>query len=64
MSLLYADTSALVRAYFANEPEHKELSARLLEGDEAVVSSEITRLEFASAVSAAERGGCGSPGCF
>lgn len=53
MSVLYADTSALVRAYFAEEPEHAELRARLLEGDEALVSSELTRLEFASAVSAA-----------
>jgi len=33
------------------------LRARLLEGDEAVVTSELTRLEFASAVSAAARTG-------
>lgn len=57
MTVFYADTSALVRAYFADEPEHRELRARLLEGDEAVVSSELTRLEFASAVSAAARTG-------
>jgi len=57
VSLLYADTSALVSAYFADEPEHGKLRARLLEGDEAVVSSELTRLEFASAVSAAARTG-------
>lgn len=57
MSILYADTSALVRAYFADEPEHAELRARLLEGDQAVVSSELTRVEFASAVSAAARSG-------
>ena len=57
MSLLYADTSALVRAYFADEPDHVELRVRLLEGDEAVVTSELTRLEFASAVSAAARTG-------
>ena len=57
MSLLYADTSALVRAYFAEEPEHAELTARLLEGDEAVVTSELTRLEFVSAVSSAARAG-------
>jgi predicted nucleic acid-binding protein len=57
VSLLYADTSALVRAYFADEPEHAELSARLLEGGEAVVTSELTRLEFASAVTAAARSG-------
>jgi uncharacterized protein len=57
LSLLYADTSALVRAYFAHEPEHAQLRARLLEGNEAVVTSELTRLEFASAVSAAARTG-------
>jgi predicted nucleic acid-binding protein len=33
------------------------LRARLLEGNEAVVTSELTRLEFASAVSAAARTG-------
>jgi predicted nucleic acid-binding protein len=55
LSLLYADTSALVRAYFTDEREHADLRARLLEGDEAVVSSEITRLEFASAVQAGAR---------
>jgi predicted nucleic acid-binding protein len=57
VSLLYADTSALVRAYFADEAEHVDLKARLLEGDEAVVTSELTRLEFASAVSVAARAG-------
>ncbi len=55
MSVLYADTSALVRAYFADEPDHDELSRRLLEGEETVVSSELTRVEFASAVSMAAR---------
>jgi len=57
VSLLYADTSALVHAYFADEPDHAALRARLLDGDEAVVTSELTRLEFASAVSAAARTG-------
>jgi len=57
VSLLYADTSALVRAYFAGEPEHDKLRARLLEGEEAVVSSELTRVEFATAVSVAARTG-------
>ena len=57
MSVLYADTSALVRAYFADEPDHAELRVRLLEGDEPVVTSELTRLEFASAVSAAAKSG-------
>jgi predicted nucleic acid-binding protein len=55
VSVLYADTSALVRAYFADEPDHDELRTRLLEGEEPVVSSELTRVEFASAVSVAAR---------
>ena len=54
---MYADTSAIVRAYLADEPEHEALKARLLEGEEAVVTSEITRLELASAVSVAARSG-------
>jgi predicted nucleic acid-binding protein len=45
-----------VRAYFADEPEHDELRSRLLEGEEAVVSSELTRVEFASAIAVAARG--------
>lgn len=53
MSVLYADTSAIVRAYFADEPDHAALRAMLLEGDEPVVTSEIARVEFASAVTAA-----------
>lgn len=57
MSFLYADTSALVRAYFADEPDHESLRCLLLEGSDPVVSSELTRVEFASAVAAAHRGG-------
>ena len=55
MSLLYADTSAIVRAYFADEPDHDALRSMLLEGSEPVVSSELARIELASAVSAARR---------
>lgn len=55
MSLLYADTSALVRAYLVDEPDHETLRARLLEGDEAVVASELARVELTSAVTAAGR---------
>jgi predicted nucleic acid-binding protein len=51
----YADTSALVGAYLANEADHAELRALLLEGDRPVVTSELTRVEFASAVAAAGR---------
>ena len=53
MSLLYADSSALLRAYFADEDEHIELRSLLLGEREPVVTSEITRLELASAVRSA-----------
>lgn len=55
--LLYADTSALVRAYFADEDDHDELRSLLLEGSDPVVTSELARLEFASATMAAARAG-------
>lgn len=57
MTLLYADTSAILRAYFADEPDHDVLRALLLEGDHAVVTSEIAGLEIANAVRAAGAGG-------
>lgn len=53
--MLYADTSALVRAYLADEPDHAPLREMLLDGDNAVFTSELTRAEFASAVIAAGR---------
>lgn len=56
MSLLYADTSALARAYFSDEDDHAELRKMLLEGKDPVVTSEIARLELASAVRAAVSG--------
>lgn len=55
MSVLYADTSAIIRAYFADEPDHEPLRHLLLEGSAPVVTSELTRVEFASAVTAAHR---------
>jgi uncharacterized protein len=57
MTLRYVDTSALVRCYFPDEPEHDELRALLLDGSEPVVTSELTRLELASAAYAAHRAG-------
>jgi uncharacterized protein len=57
VSVLYADTSALVRAYFVDEPDHEPLRHLLLAGTDPVVTSELTRVEFASAVSAAHRAG-------
>lgn len=55
--LLYADTSALVRAYFIDEEDHELLRILLLDGGDAVVTSELARLEFASATVAAARAG-------
>ncbi len=57
MTVYYADTSALVRAYFVDEPDHAELRDLLLDGREPVVTSELTRVELASAVMAAARAG-------
>lgn len=57
MSVVYADTSALVRAYFADEDDHERLRASLLEGDDVVVTTELARIELASAVHAAARTG-------
>ena len=57
MSLLYADSSALLRAYFSDEVDHAELRTLLLGEREPVVTSEITRLELASAVRAAYSAG-------
>lgn len=55
--IFYADTSALVRAYLPQEDDHDQLRTLLLEGDLPVVTSELTRVEFASAVAAAARAG-------
>ncbi len=57
MSLIYADSSALVTAYFPDEPAHEALRSLLLEGSEPVVTSELARLELASATRAAAAGG-------
>ncbi|MDT7799444.1 MAG: uncharacterized protein QOI78_2877 [Actinomycetota bacterium] len=57
MTAFYADTSALVTAYLHDEPGHGKLRELLLEGDELVLSSDLTRIEFASALTAARRTG-------
>jgi predicted nucleic acid-binding protein len=57
VTLFYADSTALLRAYFADEPDHDELRALLLEQPQAVVTSEISRLELASAIRAAMAAG-------
>jgi uncharacterized protein len=55
--IYYVDTSALIRAYFSGEPDHQRLRELLLEGDAPVVTSALTRVEFASAIAAAGRAG-------
>lgn len=57
MSIRYADTSALIRCYLVDEDDHERLRGLLLEGREPVVTSEITRVELASALGAAVRAG-------
>lgn len=57
MTLYYADTSALARAYLADEADHGELRSLLLESGNLVVTSEITRLELASAMRTAHVAG-------
>jgi predicted nucleic acid-binding protein len=57
VSLLYADTSALARAYLADEPDHAALRDQLLEGDDPVVTSELAAVELSAAMTAAERAG-------
>lgn len=54
--MIYADASGIVRAYFADEPDHDRLRALLL-GNSPVVSSELARVELASAAAAAVRAG-------
>jgi predicted nucleic acid-binding protein len=55
--VIYADTSAFGRVYFADEDDHQPLRSLLVEGDEQVVSSQLARLELASAATRAQRAG-------
>lgn len=57
MTLVYVDASALLRAYFPDEPDHRVLWERLIDGEETVVSSELASVEVASAVRSAETAG-------
>ncbi len=57
VTVLYADTSAVVGAYLTDEPEHVDLRSLLIDGGHLVLTSELTRLEFASAITAAKRVG-------
>ncbi len=55
MPLLYADTSAIVSAYLSDEPDHRTLNRMLLSGDDPVVTSELSLVEFGSAMARAHR---------
>lgn len=57
MPLLYADTSAVIRAYLSDEDDHAPLNRLLLVGNDPVVTSELTHVEFTSAIAAAHRAG-------
>ncbi len=57
MTLLYADTSAIARAYLTDEAGHEQVRTLLFESDNRVVTSELARLELASAIVAASRTG-------
>ncbi len=49
VTVLYADSGAVLGAYLADDPDHAALRAVLLEGPDPVVSSEVVRVEVASA---------------
>ncbi|HEX4747351.1 MAG TPA: type II toxin-antitoxin system VapC family toxin [Gaiellaceae bacterium] len=57
MTLLYADTSALARAYLPDQPEHDRMRSLLLETGPPVVTSEIAAVELSAAITAAARAG-------
>jgi predicted nucleic acid-binding protein len=57
LTVLYADASVIVRAYFEDEPEHEPLRRLLFDQGHRVVSSEIVWLEHAAAVQAAAKAG-------
>jgi uncharacterized protein len=55
VSVTYVDTSAMVRAYLRDEPDHAAWRAYLLGSAATLLSSSVLRLELAAAVSAARR---------
>jgi predicted nucleic acid-binding protein len=57
VTVFYADTSAVVGAYLSDEADHAELRELLIDSGHLVLTSELTRLEFASAMTAAKRDG-------
>lgn len=57
MRVIYADTSALVRAWLPDEPDHAAIRKIVFHDGNFIVTSELARLEFAGAVHAAARDG-------
>lgn len=57
MNLVYADTSALARAYLPEERGHAEMARLLLDGEDPVVTSALARVELGHAVRKANRRG-------
>jgi predicted nucleic acid-binding protein len=55
--VLFADTSALARVYLEDEPDARVLRTLLLDSGEAVVASELVRVELARSAKGAERAG-------
>jgi predicted nucleic acid-binding protein len=55
--MLYADTSAIIRAYMNDEPEQAALERLLLRAAEPVLTLEIARVEFGGAMVRAVRAG-------
>ena len=55
--VLFADTSALARLYLEDEPDARVLRTLLLDSGEAVLASELVRVELARSAKGAERAG-------
>ncbi len=55
--MLFAETSAIVTAYAADEADHPRMLAVLFGDQGPVLASELVRLEFAAAMAAAARAG-------
>ena len=55
--MLFAESSAIVTAFSVDEPDHPRMRSMLLARSGPVIASELVRLEFVSAVSAAGRAG-------
>jgi predicted nucleic acid-binding protein len=53
--VIYADSSAVVTAYLVTEVEHERYRRLLLQSGGPILASELTRVEFAAAITAAAR---------